>query len=121
MHFVKVDDSRDDLPNEAFERGQISDLLLRQCVKVLLGISSFHQLQQDSILLFISSLLPDIEKVMNDIRVAELSTDLELPEHAREERSAKLFVVENLAQFDDTGNSLVLRFDLTEENFSLSA
>ena len=42
MHFVKVDDSGDYLSNEAFERGQISDLLLRQCVKVLLGISSFH-------------------------------------------------------------------------------
>ena len=34
---------------------------------------------------------------MNDIRVAELSTDLELPEHAREERSAKLLVVKDLA------------------------
>jgi len=43
LYPVEVGDSIDDLPNEALEGGEVSQLLLGQAVDVFLCITSLHQ------------------------------------------------------------------------------
>ena len=97
VHPVQVLDGLADLEDETLEGGQVDNLPLRQLVQVVLRVAALHELEQNGILLLVRFILfADIVEVLDDSRVAQLASNLELSEHAHENVPTQVVIVQYL-------------------------
>ena len=67
---VQIYHCLDDLLDNGAQSVYILDLVVRQCVHILLNVATCHELQENRVFLFIRIILsPNIEQVFDDARM----------------------------------------------------
>ena len=119
---VQIHHCLDNLLHNGAQRVYILYLVVRQSVHILLHIATGHQLQQNSVLLLISVVLPPyVKQVFDDARVAQLPAYLELAEHILKHLLTQLVVIEHFAYFGNARELLATKLGLTEEDLTLGS